>query len=319
MKIVILDGHLTNPGDISWKPIEKIGELTVYSNTSAEERVKNIADAEAVIVNRTKLDEKIFSQCPQIKYVGLLGTGYNYIELEAAKKRGITVCNVPGYSTYAVAQTAISLLLHGTNKVAEYNSYIKSGRWESEIDSNITALSLTELYGKTIGIVGYGAIGKRVAEIAMALGMKVLAYRRNPVTKEERENLKFVNLDTLLAQSDVVTIHCPLCDDTVGMMNKEAFAKMKDGAMFINTARGGLVDEQALSEALSSGHLSYAGLDVLSSEPPKADNPLLKQHNCVITPHVAWTPKQTRERLVQIVADNIAAFEVGKPQNVVNR
>ena len=317
MKIVILDGDLTNPGDISWEPVEKWGELTVYPDTSREERASRIGDAQAVIINRAEIDEEIFRQCPQLRYVGTLGTGYNYIDLKAAKKYGVTVCNVPGYSTYAVAQGTIALLLHHTNKVAQLNDYVKAGNWRNLMDKNITSTPLTELYGKTMGIVGMGAIGYRVAQIAMALGMKVLAYRRTPKPEWEGENLRFTDLDALLAHSDVVSLHCPLNGETAGMMDAAAFAKMKKGAILLNAARGGLVREEALFQALEEGRISYAGVDVLAEEPPRSDNLLVGHPCCTITPHVAWMPKETRIRLVEIVGENLGAFLAGSPQNVV--
>ncbi len=318
MKIVILDGDLTNSGDISWGPISELGELSVYPVTAPEDRVKNIADADAVIINRITLNEEIFEKCPNVKYIGTLATGYNTIDVEAAKKRGIVVSNVPGYSTYAVAQSAIALLLHHTNRIAQFNGYVKGGGWTSLADKNIDDVPLIELYGKTMGIVGMGAIGHRVAQIAVAMGMKVLAYRRNPKKEWENESIKFVSMQELLENSDVVSLHCLLNDETRGMMNKQAFDSMKDGAILLNVARGALVDEQALSDVLDSGKISYAGIDVLTCEPPEKGNPLVANPKCTITPHVAWRPIETRQRLVQIVADNLKAFQDGKPQNVVN-
>ncbi len=319
MKQVILDGFLVNPGDLSWAPLEQLGELTFYPASSPQELVERMAGAQAVYVNRALLTREVLAACPTLKYIGCLSTGYNMVDLQAANELGITVTNVPSYSTHAVAQFTIGLLLEAVQHIGQLSDYVKAGRWVEYCDRNIKAIPLTELYGKTLGIVGMGEIGSLVARIAIAMGMRVLAYRRNPDRSLEGLSLKFVSLDELLAKSHVVSLHCPLTPETTGMVNEAFIAKMMDGAVLLNTARGAVVDEQALSAALDSGKLAWAAVDVLSAEPPEpSSNPLLSNPRCTVTPHVAWTPKETRQRLIEVVAANTAAYLAANPQNVVN-
>lgn len=318
MKIVNLDGFTTNPGDLSWDGIERFGDYTVYDRTSPDEIIKRAKGAAILIVNKTIIDRDILDALsPELKYIGLQSTGYNVVDCEYARKLGITVCNIPAYSTNAVAQLVFAFILQITNEVTLHSDAVKNGDWCDCPDFCFWKKPLTELDGKTIGIVGFGSIGQRVALIAEAFGMKVLAY--NPRPKDKRElNVSFVTIDELLCQSDIVTCHCPLTPETEGLINKENISKMKKSAILINTSRGPVVDEQALADALNNNELQAAGLDVLKIEPARRDNPLLTAKNCYITPHIAWAAKETRARLLKILEDNIVAYLDGKPQNVVN-
>ncbi len=315
MKQVILDGYLVNPGDVTWAGLEQFGPLTVYDTTPKELVIERIGDAEHIYANRTVIDAEVIHQCPRLRYIGLFSTGYNLIDIAATREAGITVCNVPSYSTHAVAQTTVALLLQIVNGISQYNDYVKSGRWIHVVDKAQQGIPLIELRDKTIGIVGMGEIGNLVGDICAAMGMQVLAYRRHP---QIGGKYPFVPLDELLAASDVVSLHCPLTDSTRGMVNREFIAKMKNGAILLNTARGPVLDEQAVSDALDSGKLFFAGVDVLSAEPPKADNPLVRNSRCIITPHIAWAPKDTRIRLLEVVVSNVQNYLAGHPANVVN-
>ena len=310
MKIVILDGYASNPGDLSWQELEEIGELTVYERTKPEEVASRFNGAQIVLLNKTPLTAELIEQAKDLRMIGVLATGYNVVDVAAAKRCGIPVCNVPGYSTAAVAQMTMALLLECTQQVGLHNTAIKQGQWQNNKDFCFWNVPLMELYGKTIGIIGCGAIGTAVAKAAEALGMRVL------ITPRDSEN--YVNLETLLQRSDVVSLHCPQTAENLHMINAQTIAQMKDGAILINTARGGLVDEQAVKDALESGKLAYFAADVVSKEPIAADNPLLTAKNCILTPHIAWAPRETRERLHLITAENIRAFLGGTPQNVVN-
>lgn len=316
MKIVILDAYAANPGDLSWDEFAALGDLTVYDRTAQEDAAARIGDAEVVFINKVRLTDEIFAACPNLKLVSILATGYNIVDLAAAKRRGITVCNVPGYSTRAVVQMTFALLLEICQQVGLHSGAVHTGRWQTCPDFCFWDRPLIELDGKTMGIVGYGAIGSAVGTVAQALGMKLLVTARHE--KPVPEGARFVSLPELLAQSDVVSLHCPQTAENARMIDAGALAQMKDGAILINTARGGLLDEQAVADALRSGKLLAAGMDVVSAEPIRADNPLLTAPNCFLTPHIAWAPLETRRRLQAISAENLRAFLAGKPQNVVN-
>lgn len=316
MKIVILDAYAANPGDLSWDEFAALGELTVYDRTAQEDAAARIGDAEVVFINKVRLTDDIFAACPNLKLVSILATGYNIVDLAAAKRRGITVCNVPGYSTRAVVQMTFALLLEICQQVGLHSGAVHTGRWQTCPDFCFWDRPLIELDGKTMGIVGYGAIGSAVGTVAQALGMKLLVTARHE--KPVPEGARFVSPPELLAQSDVVSLHCPQTAENARMIDAGALAQMKDGAILLNTARGGLLDEQAVADALRSGKLLAAGMDVVSAEPIRADNPLLTAPNCFLTPHIAWAPLETRRRLQAISAENLRAFLAGKPQNVVN-
>lgn len=316
MKIVILDAYAANPGDLSWDEFAALGELTVYDRTAQEDAAARIGDSEVVFINKVRLTDDIFAACPNLKLVSILATGYNIVDLAAAKRRGITVCNVPGYSTRAVVQMTFALLLEICQQVGLHSGAVHTGRWQTCPDFCFWDRPLIELDGKTMGIVGYGAIGSAVGTVAQALGMKLLVTARHE--KPVPEGARFVSLPELLAQSDVVSLHCPQTAENARMIDAGALAQMKDGAILLNTARGGLLDEQAVADALRSGKLLAAGMDVVSAEPIRADNPLLTAPNCFLTPHIAWAPLETRRRLQTISAENLRAFLAGKPQNVVN-
>ncbi|MBR5097038.1 MAG: D-2-hydroxyacid dehydrogenase [Treponema sp.] len=322
MNIVILDGHALNPGDLSYDVFKEFGSLAYYGRTPPELVVDRIKDAEIVFLNKVAITKEILSQCKKLKYIGVFATGYNVIDIAAARELGITVTNIPAYSTMAVAQATFALLLELTNGVHEHNQSVQSGGWIKSPDFCYWTHPLTELLGKTFGIIGFGSIGQAVAKIACALGMKVVAYSRTAKKIEDfsKENftVESVSLDELLKKSDVVSLHCPLTNDNKGMINQEALAKMKDGAILLNTARGPLVDEAAVRAALESKKLFGYGADVLSQEPMSAACPLLGAPNCVITPHVAWAAKETRVRLLDIAVDNLRKFLAGTPVNVVN-
>ena len=316
MKIVILDAYAANPGDLSWDEFAALGDLTVYDRTAQEDAAARIGDAEVVFINKVRLTDEIFAACPNLNLVSILATGYNIVDLAAAKRRGITVCNVPGYSTRAVVQMTFALLLEICQQVGLHSGAVHTGRWQTCPDFCFWDRPLIELDGKTMGIVGYGAIGSAVGTVAQALGMKLLVTARHE--KPVPEGARFVSLPELLAQSDVVSLHCPQTAENARMIDAGALAQMKDGAILLNTARGGLLDEQAVANALRSGKLLAAGMDVVSAEPIRADNPLLTAPNCFLTPHIAWAPLETRRRLQTISAENLRAFLAGKPQNVVN-
>ena len=318
MKIVILDGYTENPGDLSWDGFEKLGELTVYDRTPREKIIERIGKAEAVIVNKTPIDKATLEACPNVQYIGVLATGYNVVDVNAAKEKGIAVCNIPTYGTDAVAQFAIALLLEVCHHVAHHSQAVHEGRWENNADWCFWDYPLIELAGKTMGIIGFGRIGQATGRIAKALGMKVIAYDEH-ANDSGAMIAEYVSLDELFAQSDIITLHCPLFPATEGIINKKNIAKMKDGVIIINNSRGQLIHEADLAEALNSGKVYAAGLDVVSSEPIKGDNPLLKAKNCIITPHISWAPKESRKRLMDIAVNNLAAFIDGNPINMVNK
>ena len=318
VKIVVLDGYAENPGDLSWEKLEELGELTVYDRTPADKIAERIGDAEIVYTNKTPITRETMDACPNIKFISVLATGYNIVDYAAAKEKGIPVTNVPTYGTAAVAQFAIALLLEVCHHVAHHDRAVHQGRWESNPDWCFWDYPLIELADKTMGIIGLGRIGQATGRIARALGMRVIARESFP-TAAGAEIAEYVDLDTLLAESDVVVLHCPLFPETQGIINKETIAKMKDGVIIINNSRGPLVVEQDLADALNSGKVYAAGLDVVSTEPINGDNPLLTAKNCIITPHISWAPKESRMRIMDVAAQNLRAFLEGSPINVVNK
>ena len=321
MKIVVLDGYTENPGDLSWAGLEALGDVTVYDRTSYTESpliAERIGDAEIVVMNKTPISRATIDACPNMKLIAVLATGYNVVDYNYAKEKGIPVVNVPTYGTASVSQYSIALLLEICHHIGHHSESVHAGNWASNADWCYWDYPLIELEGKTIGIIGFGRIGQAEGRIAKAMGMKVLAYDVYP-NDSGRAIGEYVDLDTLLAQADVVSLHCNLTPENTGIINKNNIAKMKDGAILINNARGQLIVEQDVADALNSGKLAAAGLDVVYTEPIKADNPLLKAKNCIITPHISWAPKESRQRIMDITADNIRAFLAGKPQNVVNR
>ncbi len=324
MKIVVLDGHVANPGDLSWEALEKLGELIVYPRTAPEDVVARCQGAEAVYVNKVIIDDTVMAQLPELKFVGVLATGYNNVDTAAARSRGITVCNVPAYSTNSVAQLAFAMILHLTNRVSDYATSVAEGDWCSCPDFSYTLGAIDELDGTTIGIYGLGNIGSRVAAIAHAFGMKVVSPTSKPA-EALPDYVEKVSFDQMLDISDFITIHSPLTADNKGLFNASTFAKMRRGVVLINTARGPIIDEHALADALRSGQVKAAAIDVLAQEPPKPDCPLLaedlvgdKQPRCIITPHIAWQSVAARRRLLAISAANLAAYAAGQPQNMVN-
>ena len=317
MKIVILDGYTENPGDLSWGELEALGELTVYDRTPAEKIAERIGDADAVYTNKTPISRETLEKCPHVKFIGVLATGYNIVDVGAAKERGIPVCNIPTYGTDAVGQFAIALLLEICHHIGHHNKAVHEGRWEHNDDWCFWDYPLIELAGKTMGIIGFGRIGQATGRIAKALGMKVIAYDSYP-NESGKALAEYVDLETVLKTSDVIALHCPLFPETEGIINRENIAKMKDGVIILNTSRGPLIVEQDLADALNSGKVYAAGLDVVSTEPIKGDNPLLGAKNCIITPHISWAPKESRQRLMDIAVDNFRQFLAGRPVNVVN-
>ena len=314
MKIVILDGFTANPGDLSWAELEALGQVTVYERTLPSETVARAAEADMVLTNKVVVSREVMDQLPHLKYIGVLATGYNVVDIEAAHQRGIIVTNVPAYSTESVAQMVFAHLLTVTNRTEHYAQENRQGRWSRNADFCYWDFSHMELAGKTFGIVGLGNIGRRVAEIALAFGMKVKAVSSKTTLPAGIEK---VSLEALLATADVLSLHCPLTDSTRHLINADTLAKMKSSAILINTGRGPLVDDQAVADALAEGRLAAFCADVLTQEPPLADNPLLKQPNAFITPHIAWASKEARVRLIQVATSNVRAFLSGTPQNVV--
>lgn len=318
MKIVVLDGYGMNPGDLSWDNLNKLGDLTVYDRTAPCEVIDRSVSADILLTNKTIIDKDIIEKLPDLKYIGVLATGYNVVDTKAAREKGIIVTNIPSYSTDSVAQMVFSLLLAVTNNVEHYTLDNRTGRWSRNADFCYWDAPLTELAGKTFGIIGFGNIGSKVAEIALAFGMKVMALSSKPADALPAGVIKAENLDQLLSRSDVLSLHCPLTDSTKHIINASTLSKMKSSAILINTGRGPLVDEQALADALNKGIIRGAGVDVLSCEPPKDDNPLLYARNCYITPHLGWATVEARQRLMDIAVSNVANFIEGKPSNVVN-
>lgn len=321
MKIVILDGYTENPGDLSWSELEKLGELKVYDRTPVndeKEIQRRIGDAEIVYTNKVPISRATIDACPSMKFISVLATGYNVVDYAYAAKKGIPVTNIPTYGTASVGQFAIALLLEICHHVAHHSEAVHEGRWEKNDDWCFWDYPLIELADKTIGIIGFGRIGQTTGRIAKAMGMKVLAFDSYP-NDSGKAIAEYVDLDTLLKSSDVIALHCPLFPDTQGIVNKNTIAKMKDGVIILNNSRGPLVVEQDLADALNSGKVYAAGVDVVSTEPIKGDNPLLKAKNCIITPHISWAPKESRQRIMDCAVENAKAFLAGAPINVVNK
>ena len=320
MKIVVLDGYTENPGDLSWGELEKLGQLTVYDRTNvndAQEIISRIGDAEIVITNKTPISRSTMDACPNIRYIALLATGYNVVDCAAAKERGIPVCNVPDYGTAAVAQFTFALLLELCHQVGHHAQTVRAGKWCESPDFCYWDTPQMELAGKTMGIIGFGRIGRAVGTIAKAFGMKVIAYNRSRC-EEGWAIGDYVNLDELLSTADVISLHCPLSAENTGIINADSIAKMKDGVILLNTARGPLVEEAAVTSALESGKIRGFACDVVSAEPMKENNPLKSAPNCIVTPHMAWAPVESRQRIASCTERSIRAFMAGSPINTVN-
>ncbi|MFL2100245.1 D-2-hydroxyacid dehydrogenase [Desemzia sp. FAM 23989] len=320
MKITILEGYTTNPGDLSWKGLEELGELEVYDRTSLtneDEIIDRINQAEIVLTNKVPITKTVIEACPSIKYIGVLATGYNVVDVRAAQEKDIVVTNVPDYSTQSVAQMTFALLLEICQQVGHHNQAVKEGKWEEHPDWTFFDYPLLELAGKTMGIIGFGSIGQATAKIAEAMGMNVIAYNRSQ-SEEGKKLATYVPLDELLEKADVVSLHIPLVEETQALINQESISKMKEGVILLNTARGGLVDERAVAEALNSGKIYAAGVDVVSTESIENTNPLLKAKNVFITPHIAWATKESRARLIDSAVDNVKQFINRNPKNVVH-
>jgi glycerate dehydrogenase len=319
MNIVVLDGYTLNPGDLSWDGLKGFGDVIIYDRTPYDKILDRSKDAEILITNKTPLSEDILNALPSLRYIGVLATGYNIIDIEAAKKRNITVTNVPAYSTRSVAQLTFALLLELCFHVQKHSDSVLDGKWSESRDFSYRDFPLIELAGKTIGIIGFGNIGRNVADIATAFGMKVIGFSRSRTNQLHRTNFKWVSIDELFELADVVSVHCPLVPETKGLVNLGYLRKMKKTAFFLNTSRGPVVVEEDLAYALNSDLIAGAGIDVLSSEPPSGDNPLLRAKNCIITPHIAWATLEARIRLMDITISNLSGFLENKPVNVVSK
>ncbi len=316
MNIVYTDAYTLNPSDLDWAPIRSLGDVTLHDRTSPDELIGRVKDAEIVLTNKVKMPREVLDQLPSLRYIGVTATGYDIIDVAAARERGIVVTNVKGYSTDSVAQLTFALLLELTHHAGIHSQSVRAGEWVASPDFSYAKSPLIELAGKTLGLVGYGDIGRKVARIGRAFGMDVLVNRRN--TQPEADGMvTVVDRETLFAQSDVVSLHCPATSDTIGFVNTALLSRMKPTAWLLNTSRGSLLNETDVADALNAGVIAGAGLDVLSVEPPSADNPLLTAKNCLITPHIAWASFSARQRLMQSVADNIRAFLDGAPRNVI--
>ena len=318
MNIVVLDGYTLNPGDLSWKGLMDLGEVQIYDRTPDYLVVERAKDAEILFTNKTPISEQVLSQLHSLKYIGVLATGYNVVDIEAARKRNIPVTNIPTYGTFSVAQMVFAHILEICNHVQDHSNAVKAGVWTESKDFCFRNYPLIELYGKTIGIIGFGRIGQAVADIAVAFGMNVVAYDKHKSEQSHRKNFKWVELDKLLQISDFVSLHCPLFEETKGMINKDTLRKMKKTSYLINTSRGPLVVDQDLADAFHNDIIAGAGIDVLSVEPPSKDNPLLSAKNCIITPHISWATKEARARLMDIAVENLIQFLKGSPINTVN-
>lgn len=317
MNIVILDGFAANPGDLDWRWLEQYGNLTVYDRTPEALIVDRAKDAEIVILNKTPISREMLAQLPAVKLIAVLATGYNIVDVDACRERGVPVVNIPSYSVSAVAQQVFAFILEFANRVGLHTASVTAGEWAANPDFSYQKAPTAELLGKTIGVIGYGRIGRRVAALAKTFEMRVLVNTAHP-EKYPDADVEFLPLNELLPQCDFVTVHCPMTAETDKFVNADFLGKMKDGAFLVNTSRGGEVDEQAVADALNSGKLAGAGVDVLSTEPPRPDNPLLTAKNIFITPHIAWASYETRVRLMEILKENIRGFMEGRPVNVVN-
>lgn len=324
MKIVVLDGYTLNPGDLSWEKLEQLSAVTVYDRTAYDTSnleliIERIGDAQVVFTNKTPLPAQVINAAPNLKYIGVLATGYNVVDVDAAKARNIVVTNIPTYGTAAVSQMAIALLLELCHHAGAHSDAVKRGDWTANADWCFWNYPLVELAGKNLGIIGLGRIGQATAKIAQALGMNILVYDQHRDPALEADNLRYVELDELFAQSDAISLHCPLFESTKGIINRQAIAKMKPNVMIVNTSRGPLIEEQDLADALNSGRIAGAAVDVVSAEPIHADNPLLTAKNCIITPHISWAPAEARSRLLDIAVSNLKSYLDGAPVNVVNK
>ncbi len=318
MKIVVLDGYTLNPGDLNWNEMEQLGDLTVYERTPSEQVVERTKGADIVFTNKTPLNAETITKLDSLKYIGVLATGYNVIDVFAARENGIIVTNVPGYGTSSVAQFTFALILELCHRVQKHSDTVFQGRWSGSPDFSYWDIPLVELAGKTIGIIGFGEIGSKVGDLASAFGMNIIASGRKQTGQEKRINFKWASLDYLFEHSDIVSLHCPLFPETQGLINSDRLRRMKRSAFLINTSRGPLVVEKDLAEALNDGIIAGAALDVLTTEPPSTENPLLHAKNCIITPHMAWATKEARQRLMGIAVNNLAQFIKGNPVNMVN-
>lgn len=318
MKIVVLDGYTLNPGDLSWDALKALGDVEIYERSNPAEVLERATGADILLTNKTPLGKDILEQLPVVKFISLLATGYNVVDVQFAKQKGIVVSNVPGYGTASVVQMTFALLLEFCLHVQRHSDAVAAGRWSSSKDFCFWDYPLVELQDKTLGIIGFGDIGKKVADVASAFGMQIVANSRTQSDQGHRKNFKWVTLDELLRQADVVSIHSPLTPETTGLINKQTLQLMKPSAFLINTSRGPIIVDQDLADALNNGTIAGAGIDVLSAEPPTADNPLLKAKNCIITPHISWATKEARARLLDIAVNNVKAFLEGKAVNVVN-
>ena len=316
-RIVVLDGFTLNPGDLDWAPLRAIGECQIFARTPAESVLERARDASMVLTNKTPLPREVIAALPELRYIGVLATGCNIVDLTTAMARGIPVTNAPGYGTPSVAQHVFALILELTQHTGQHADAVRAGRWSASPDFCFWETPLVELAGRTLGIVGFGSIGAAVARIALAFGMNVLAASRR--TPPDEDGIEFTGIDEIFRRADIVSLHCPLTPNTEGLVNAQRLASMKPGAFLINTGRGPLVVEQDLADALNAGRIAGAGVDVLSAEPPTAANPLLTAKNCIVTPHIAWASRAARERLLAIVVENLRAFLAGEPRNVVNR
>ncbi len=318
MKIVVLDGYAMNPGDLSWNGMEKLGQLTVFDRTPKELVVERIGDAEIVLTNKVVLSREVLDKTPSLKYIGVMATGYNVVDTAAARELGITVTNVPAYSTDSVAQLVFAFILEFCHHVGEHSRAVQEGAWTKSRDFAFWNFPLIELAHKTLGLIGYGAIGQAVAQLAVAFGMNVKVYSRTVRKELETGKIKFVTLEEILAESDFISLHCPLTEETKELINKDTLSRVKSGAFLINTSRGPVISEQDVADALNSGSLAGAAVDVVSAEPISGDNPLLGAKNCIITPHFGWAPFEARTRLMDTLIKNVGAFMDGRPVNVVN-
>lgn len=318
MKIVVLDGYALNPGDLSWDGFKEFGDLTVYDRTQAEDILERSAGAQVLLTNKTPLRAEVINQLPDLKFIGVLATGYNIIDVGAAASRGIVVSNIPDYGSHSVAQLTIALLLELCHHVQRHSEGVRSGKWSASKDWSYWDYPLVELAGKTMGIIGFGNIGRKVGDIATALGMNLLGAARRQDDQPHRKNFRWAEIPELLEQSDVVSIHCPLTPETKGLINSRSLTTMKRSAFLLNTSRGPIVVDHDLALALNGGVISGAGIDVLSVEPPEKDNPLFSAKNCIITPHIAWATKEARTRLMDMATQNLRAFSEGNPVNVVS-
>ena len=318
MKIVVLDGYTLNPGDLTWDKLKQLGEVIFYDRTPPEKVLERASGAEVILTNKTPVSKEVIRQLPDLKYIGVLATGYNIIDIDAAKQQEIIVSNAPGYSTDSVVQMTFALLLELTLRVQRHSDSVFTGKWAGSSDFCYWDFPLVELAGKTFGIIGFGHIGQKVADVASAFGMKIIANSRTQTNQSHRINFKWVSVPELMAEADVISIHCPLFPETKGMINKDSLKRMKRSAYLLNTSRGPIVVDQDLADALNNDMIAGAGIDVLSTEPPQKDNPLFNAKNCLITPHISWATFEARTRLMDIVVNNLSAYISGNPVNVVN-